>query len=705
MLGVTLSDRYKIVQHLGSGGFGQTYLAEDLQLPGNPLCVVKQLQPKSTDPFTLQIARRLFEREAQVLYQLGNHDQIPRLLAHLEQEKEFYLVQELIEGHELKQELSVGKRFSQAQVIVLLREILEVLKFVHHQDVIHRDIKPSNLIRRKQDGKIVLIDFGAVKQVSVQTSDCSGHTSLTIAIGSPGYMPNEQLSGKPRFCSDIYAVGMIGIQALTGIPPSQLPEDPRTGEILWRDQLGHQLGELIEASSGLVDILEKMVRYDYRQRYQTVMEVLQALSQLTHTNLSLLTFPAIEDTFTIPASIPEATATVSPQASALPSDNTVAWIETIQAPPSGQQSTPADAAVNDRQAQLDGKTSQSLISTPSRSKSAWLIRVGAGMATVVAVSVGIYSFQGIRISKAESQWAQQLSLSKTLTGDSTAVNPVAMTPDGKTLATGGGDGAILLWNLQTGQLTATLKGHSSAVYVLASSSDGQILASGSADESTKIWDLGTGKPLRTLSGRSKGISSLAISPDHQTLVTGDRTGTIEIWNLDTGESVNTFPGHDILVTSLAISPDGKILASSSQDNTIKLWDLKTGQLIRPLTNTDSRHFLAVAISPDGRKIASGSWDGGIRLWDLHSGKLLNTLRAGSTPIDSVTFKPKGQTLVSGSKDGAIRVWNVRTGKLQRTLSGHSQTVNSLAMTPDGQTLVSSSQDKTIKIWRSLSSLN
>jgi serine/threonine protein kinase len=185
MLGNTLSGRYQIIKHLGSGGFGQTFLAKDTQLPDNPLCVVKQLKPKSNDPDTLQTARHLFEREAQALYQLGNHSQIPLLMADFEENEQFYLVQEFIEGREIKQELPVGKPLSQTQVIALCRDVLEILEFVHEQGVIHRDIKPSNLIRRKQDGKIVLIDFGAVKQVSAQIIDREKQTTFTVAIGSP----------------------------------------------------------------------------------------------------------------------------------------------------------------------------------------------------------------------------------------------------------------------------------------------------------------------------------------------------------------------------------------------------------------------------------------------------------------------------------------------------------------------------------------
>jgi O-acetyl-ADP-ribose deacetylase (regulator of RNase III)/tRNA A-37 threonylcarbamoyl transferase component Bud32 len=272
MLRKRLVGRYQIISHLGGGGFGTTFVAEDRHLPGNPRCVVKQLKLKTTaEPTVFQAVRRLFNTEAEVLYQLGNHDQIPRLFAHFEEDEEFYLVQEFIEGRELRQELPLGQQLSETESIRLVQEILEILTFVHQQNVIHRDIKPANLIRRKQDGKLVMIDFGAVKQISTQVMNSQGQTSLTVAIGSPGYMPAEQQAGKPRFCSDIYAVGMIGIQALTGLHPTQLPEDSNS-EIIWRDRL--------KVSPELGDILDKMVRYDFRQRYQSTAEVLKSLNSL-----------------------------------------------------------------------------------------------------------------------------------------------------------------------------------------------------------------------------------------------------------------------------------------------------------------------------------------------------------------------------------------------------------------------------------------
>jgi serine/threonine-protein kinase len=282
-LGKKVGGRYQIVAHLGGGGFGQTYLAEDQHLPYNPKCVVKHLQPELSDTVSLETAQRLFEAEARVLYQLSDCDRIPRLFAHFEEAKDFYLVQEYIEGRNLSHEYAEGQPQSEQYVMQLLRGILEVLIVVHQRHVIHRDIKPSNLIRRRRDDQLVLIDFGAVKQLGTRVIGVQGNTTRTIAIGSPGYMPNEQSAGRPRFSSDIFAVGMIGIQALTGKHPKKMPEDPHTCEILWR--------EGVTASSALCDILDRMVRYDFRDRYPTAVEALAALDQLMPLQASLLHTP------------------------------------------------------------------------------------------------------------------------------------------------------------------------------------------------------------------------------------------------------------------------------------------------------------------------------------------------------------------------------------------------------------------------------
>jgi serine/threonine-protein kinase len=274
MIGRKLRQRYQIIKKLGSGGFGETYLAEDLDIPvtPKPKCVVKQLKPKVIAPDIPQIPLedivRLFEKEGETLYELGqNHDQIPKLYAYFEQNRKLYLVQEFIDGYDLSQEIISGKQWSETEVIKFLEEILKVLAFVHQNNVIHRDIKPSNIMRRRCDGKLILIDFGLVKLVNA-----SGAVSSTIPIGTHGYVPIEQARGQPRFSSDIYAVGMTAIQALSGIDnPSKLPED-NNGEVVWRDRTS--------VSDWLANILTKMVRYDFRERYQSATEALQALNKV-----------------------------------------------------------------------------------------------------------------------------------------------------------------------------------------------------------------------------------------------------------------------------------------------------------------------------------------------------------------------------------------------------------------------------------------
>jgi len=272
MLEKVLAGHYRIVKHLGGGGFGRTFLAEDLHLPGKPLCIIKQLKPMSVMADVLELARELFDREAKVLYRLGKHDQIPSLLAHFEEDEEFFLAQEYIQGHTLHKEIQRGHCQSESYVRQLLEEILPVLEFVHNQQVIHRDIKPSNLIRRQQDGKIVLIDFGAVREVTTQSLQETSFTKPGLAVGSPGYMPSEQSSGRAQYASDIYAVGMVCIQALTGIAPRDLPVDEHTGEVKWQN--------LVQISAPFMEVLTKMVRFDYRQRYRTVSEVYADLAKL-----------------------------------------------------------------------------------------------------------------------------------------------------------------------------------------------------------------------------------------------------------------------------------------------------------------------------------------------------------------------------------------------------------------------------------------
>ncbi|OUL35208.1 serine/threonine protein kinase [Nostoc sp. T09] len=292
-----LGERYQVVEVLSQGAFCQTYKVQDTYLPNHPTRVVKHFLPSSKYSIPVEIRRRLFTREVDALKKLSNYDLVPQLLADFEDNLEFYLVQEFIEGHSLSAELSPGRCWSESKVFQLLYEVLSILNFVHSHGLIHRDVKPNNIIRRKQDNRLILIDFGAVKPIWNQLIRGQEKTAIftpieqytTIAIGTPGYMPNEQQRGKPRLNSDIYALGMIGIQALTGVHPTQLPEDSNTGEIIWQN--------LAQVSSGLASVLNKMVHYHFQDRYKSAKEVLEALLAISNLNM-----PTQESAFS-PASV------------------------------------------------------------------------------------------------------------------------------------------------------------------------------------------------------------------------------------------------------------------------------------------------------------------------------------------------------------------------------------------------------------------
>ena len=281
-------DRYIIERELGRGGFGVTYLARDTQLPNNPYRVIKEITPSPR--LSLDQNRERFEYEANALYTLGSHSQIPQLFARFEQNNNFYIVQEYIIGENLRDRFESGLRLSSQQLIDFLLDILEVLKFVHRHNKIHRDLKPANIIQREEDGKLVLIDFGAVKEIATLKYTPTGEYRTSIAIGAPGYMPAEQSNCNPQYNSDIYALGITAIRAITGLlPPSpgsyndsevtnSMQIDSHTGEVLWKNLLSQ--ADSTNIDSRLEAILNKMVRYNFCDRYQSVEEVIADLRQL-----------------------------------------------------------------------------------------------------------------------------------------------------------------------------------------------------------------------------------------------------------------------------------------------------------------------------------------------------------------------------------------------------------------------------------------
>jgi serine/threonine protein kinase len=266
-----LKDRYQALKLIGQGGFGKTFLAIDHDKPRKPSCVIKQFFPQGQGTSGLEKAAELFAEEAKRLDELGNHSQIPELLAYfIHEDQRQYLVQEYIAGQNLEQELKSQGNFNQDKIRALLLDLLPVLDFIHQRQVIHRDIKPENIIRRAQDNKLVLVDFGAAKAVTPVNRSVTG-----TMIGSAEYVAPEQMNGKAVNASDLYSLGVTCLYLLTGISPFDLFD---VGEYkwCWRDYLintavNHSIND------NLANVLDKLVSQGTKKRYQSVGEVIQDL--------------------------------------------------------------------------------------------------------------------------------------------------------------------------------------------------------------------------------------------------------------------------------------------------------------------------------------------------------------------------------------------------------------------------------------------
>lgn len=265
-----LSNRYRLIRELGVGGFGKTFLAEDTHMPSRRCCVIKQLKPITNNPQIYQLIQERFQREAAILEELGDKsDQIPKLYGYFCEVGQFYLVQEWIEGQTLTSKVQREGLLSESLVKEIIENLLPVLDYVHSKRIVHRDIKPDNIILRDSDSKPVLIDFGAVRE-TMATLVSQANNTKSIVIGTPGFMPGEQASGRPVYASDLYSLGLTAIYLLTGKLPQQLETEPQTGEIIWQQYA-------MSVSSQLRAVLERAIQPQARDRYPSARAMLDAM--------------------------------------------------------------------------------------------------------------------------------------------------------------------------------------------------------------------------------------------------------------------------------------------------------------------------------------------------------------------------------------------------------------------------------------------
>ena len=629
--GNLLGGRFRVVQTIADDPYGQTYLVEDTISSEMPRWVAKSFCLINKTNLQLDWARSLFRNEVPKLQQLSDRSSnFPKITTYFEQEEEFYIVEEAIDGTRLSDQIATGKLYSESELIHFLRQLLASLHIAHGANMVHGDINPRNLIHRQDAHHIdhfVLTNFAVLKGVYA-TAAQNG-----VILGTPSYMPFEQALGYFTPKCDIYALGLTAIQLLTGLHPSQLLRRADLNLLDW------QMSSSVRPE--LAAILNRMVKHYPEGRYQTAQEVLDDLDNLRAdaANFQGQAFAISKKTTRW------AIALVCLAGISWGAINFYQYFPNLALPnlaskPTPKISEPSPPVASNYQLRLN-------------------LTEHTGWVRAVAFFPNGFSFASGGYDRTLRLWNirnnQSFGTLSNHLGSISGINAIAVHPSGNTFAIACIDKSIKLWNFRSGKPVRNLEGHDGQVYSVAYSPDGNILASASADKTIKIWNWRKGELLKTFGGHQDKVVSVAFHPNGKQIATASFDKTIKIWDVNTGKEILNITGHTAPVNAIAFSPDGNRLVSGSQDQTVNIWDVNTGKVLRSLSG-HTGGVLAVAFNRDGSAIASGGADKTIRLWNVKTGEITQTLNAHEAPVLTLSFSPKDTTLVSGSADRSVKVW-------------------------------------------------
>ena len=629
--GNLLGGRFRVVQTIADDTYGQTYLVEDTVAAEMPRWIAKSFCLINKTNLQLDWARSLFRNQVPKLQQLSDRSSdFPKITTYFEQEEEFYIVEEAIDGTRLSDETAVGKLYSESELIQFLRQLLTSLHTAHISNMVHGDICPRNLIRRKQnqadnsDQHFVLTNFAVLKGIYA-TAAQNG-----VVLGTPSYMPFEQALGNFTPSCDIYALGLTAIQLLTGLHPSQLVRREDLNLLDW------QMGSEIHPKLAL--ILNRMVKHHPEDRYQTAQEVLYDLDNLPRQDAESFQMP----TFTFGQNTNRwAIALICLAGISWGVINFSQYFPKLAVAPTPTPTVAEPVAI----------TSNYQLQQTLKGHTGWV--------RAVAFFPNGFSFASGSYDRTLKLWNtrdnQSFGTLSNHLGSISGINAIAVHPNGNTFAIACIDKSIKLWNFRSGKPVRNIEAHAGQVYSVAYSPDGNTLVSASADKTLKLWNWRKSELLQTFEGHQDKVVSVAFYPDGKRIASASFDKTIRIWDVNTGKQVLSMTGHTAPINAIAFSPDGKLLVSGSQDQTVKIWDVSTGKVVRTLSGHVGG-VLAVDFNFDGSAIASGGVDKTIQIWDVKTGKSMQTLNQHEAPVLSLSFNPKDATLVSGSADRTVKVW-------------------------------------------------
>ena len=734
--GTELVGDYRIERVLGAGGFGITYLAEELALDRH--VTIKEYFPSdfAARTSTSDAAPRSqdcdgdyrwgldrFIEEAQTLAKFS-HPNIVRVYRYFRANNTAYMVLHFEEGQSLKSWLKgLGRAPRQKELDAIVAPLLDALELIHKQDFLHRDIAPDNIIIRK-DGTPVLIDFGSAR------GEIAAHSKTVSALVKPGYSPYEQYAETSRQqgpWTDIYALGATLYHAITGKRPSDSPSRMVKDELVAARETA-----LSAYRQGFLKAIDHALSLKVEQRPQSIAQWRGELLAPDPAKPSWFSnkAPANEPAKAADAKPAKktpakaATTTPPPPDAPGPKGGMLDFLDGLKKKPSaadaGAAAAPAAAAAKaPAAAPASAPETKKLTKAPDPIKLPRILRKSAAPAPA-SPTPGTDLIVVKEPKKAESKDKRKAAskprpmprraigwrpiLFKLLVGVGVASGAVAMQerfPQFESRGSSETSAGIRTASLQEAPVirpVAELTGHVGPVKALGYSSDGASIATAGADARLKIWNAATGTLTRTIELDNGAATALALFGSHA--LTGHAGGDIVLWDWQRAEKIATFKRNEAEIWSLTFTGRADRFAASSHDWKVTLWDTATpsGPVQVLDAHTNAAQAVAYGTSEDGPRLASGGADKTIKLWNLDTLDRIRTYTGHKDFVTALTFAPDGKTLASASLDGSIRLWSTRSNRSQRRLYGHRGRVGGLSFSPDGKNLASIAADGQLRIW-------
>ena len=749
--GTELVGDYRIERVLGAGGFGVTYLADEIALAR--LVTIKEYFPSDIAARAggIEAAPRSqdcagdyrwgldrFIEEAQTLAKF-DHTNIVRVYRYFRANNTGYMVLHFEEGQSLKGWLKeLGRAPRQKELDAMIAPLLDALELIHKSDFLHRDIAPDNVIIRKS-GDPVLIDFGSAR------GEIASHTKTVSALVKPGYSPYEQYAETSRSqgpWTDIYALGATLYHAVTGKRPPDAPSRMVKDELVPVREAA-----LSSYRPGFLNAIDRALALNVDARPQSIAawrgDLLAPEQPKTGWFTRALEKKKEEPTFDAAEPLVRGPAPALPLPDVPgPTGGMLDYFDGLQkAPPAARTAPPIPAPPPPRakvqplaaetvriealpplppkrkkkaQAKKEAPKGRALVAVPKPprprpvrgSRRSWMplvfkLLIGVGVASAaVAMQDRFPRVESRGTTVPSNMQAPSAPALVTPIAEFAAhrgtVAAMAYSADGRWLVTAGVDATLKVWDASYHTLIRTIELDDGRATSLALS--GARAVTGHANGRVVLWDLDRAEKVVTVQRNEANIWAVVFAGDQNQFAAASHDWKVTLWDANQPAApLHVFDGHENAVQALAYSPQLRALASGSADETVRMWDLRTLSLKRSYRG--HRDFVtAIAFSPSGKMLAGGALDGRIQVWSALSSRRLRSLNGHQGRISDIAFSPAGNLLASASDDGTVRLWDLRRGRTVQALTGHTGGATAVAFAPDGQHLASAGTNGIVRLW-------